>query len=304
MGHGIALVCAENGCFVALCDLADDVLSTARERIRSDLTLAVEMGLEQTEYVDVVLSRIKATTDLAVAVRDAQFVTEAVPEDVSLKRAVFRQIEAACGDRTILASNTSTLPIDEIGKSVRRRERLIVTHWFNPPHLVPVVEVARGEATSDDTFRRTFAFLTALGKDPVTVLKQVPGFLVNRIQTAMFREVMALLEEGVASAGDIDKAVRGSIGIRLAAMGPCAVVDFGGVDLWYKGAQNLYPSLDGSKGPRKLWTDMVEDGRLGARTGKGFFEYEPSAVPEIIKERDMKLRTLLEMFYRKREKGV
>ncbi len=301
MGHGIAQVFAHHGCGVALYDINDGLLVAAMDKIRSNLALYVEMGLENEGFAEAVLSRITTTTDLAAAVAGADFVTEAVLEDAELKKRIFREIEKAAPDRVIVASNTSTMPLKQIGETVVGKERLIITHWFNPPHLVPVVEVIRGESTSDETFSATVAFLTEMGKEPVHVRKQLPGFLVNRIQTAMFREVMALLEEGVASAEDIDKAVRGSFGLRLAVMGPLAVVDFAGVHLWYKGAQSLYPLLDASKAPQKIWGDMVEEGRLGERTGKGFFDYEPGSVPEILKARDKKLLELLNILYREKK---
>ena len=297
MGHGIAQAFAENGCSVALYDVADGVLEGAFNRVRSNLKLLVETGIENGDYVEEVLSRIRMTKDLADAVGDVQFVTEAIPEDVNLKLDVFRLIDAATDEETVLASNTSTLSLTGIAKSIKKGDRLIVTHWFNPPHLMPVVEVVKTELTSEVTFQRTFQLLKDIGKDPVHVLKQIPGFLVNRIQTAMFREVVALLEEGVASAEDIDKAVRGSFGLRLAVMGPLTVADFGGVDLWYKGAQNLYPSLDASKEPGRLWTEMVEKGFLGEKTGRGFFEYRPQTIQEIVKQRDIKLLALLKILY-------
>ena len=297
MGHSIAQVFAHHGRSVMLYDVNEELLAAAMEKIRSNLTLYVEMGLEDEAFAETVLSRITTTTDLGAAVGKAEFVTEAVLEDVNLKKHVFREIDKATSDRVIMASNTSTLPLTEIGKAIEKRERLIITHWFNPPHLIPVVEVIKGESTTEATFRLTVRFLEEMGKEPVHVLKQLPGFLVNRIQTAMFREVMALLEEGVASAEDIDRAVRGSFGLRLAVMGPLAVVDLAGVHLWYKGAQSLYPLLDASKEPQRLWTEMVEKGFLGERTGKGFFEYEPGSIPEIVKARDKKLLELLTILY-------
>jgi 3-hydroxybutyryl-CoA dehydrogenase len=303
MGHGIAQVFAENGCSVGLYDVDDGALQRAIDNIRSNLSLIVESGMEPTDYPNRVLSRIRATTDMGEAVRGAWFVTEAVPEDLNLKRRLFREVEEAIGADAILASNTSTLSIEEIADSVEKPDRLIITHWFNPPHLVPVVEVAPGRRTSSVTTATTLNFLSQMGKEPVQVRKPVPGFIVNRIQTAMFREVVALLEEGVATAEDIDRAARGSFGLRLALMGPLTVVDFGGVDLWHKGAQNLYPLLDASSSPRKIWTAMVEEGRLGARTGKGFFQYDPAAIPAIVKARDLKLLALLRVLYPKRGEG-
>jgi len=297
MGHSIAQVFAHRGCSVMLYDINEELLAAAMEKIHSNLTLYVEMGLEKETFVETVLSRIATTTDLGAAVSKAEFVTEAVIEDVNLKKQLFREIGRATSDHVIMASNTSTLPLTQIGEATEKKERLIITHWFNPPHLIPVVEIIKGESTAEETFRVTVRFLEEMGKEPVHVLKQLPGFLVNRIQTAMFREVMALLEEGVASAEDIDKAVRGSFGLRLAVMGPLAVVDLAGVHLWYKGAQSLYPLLDASKEPQRTWAEMVEKGFLGERTGKGFFEYEPGSIPDIIKARDKKLLELLRILY-------
>ncbi len=299
MGHGIAQVFAENGCAVTLCDLAESILDRALARIRSNLALYVELGLESQGFVDEVIGRIRTTTHLTEAVAGAQLVTEAVPENLSLKIDVFRKLDGATDGHVLLTSNTSTLPVTDIARATTKGDRVVVTHWFNPPHLVPVVEVLKGEPTSDETFELVFQFLKDMGKEPVHVRKEVPGFLVNRIQTAMFREVIALLEDGVASAEDIDKAVQGSFGLRLATMGPLAVADFGGVDLWYKGAQNLYPSLDASKEPRKLWTEMVEKGFFGVKAGKGFLSYESGEIPEMIRRRDTRLLALLKILYPK-----
>jgi len=177
----------------------------------------------------------------------------------------------------ILASNTSGLNISEVGKGIRKSDRLLITHWFNPPHLIPVVEVLKTEATAEKTLQWTLSFLKEMGKEPVHILKQVPGFLVNRIQTVMFREVIGLLEAGVATAENIDRAVSGSFGLRLAAIGPLATVDLAGVHLWFQGATNLYPLFDDSKKPQKTLAEMVEKGFLGKKTGKGFLTIRPEA---------------------------
>jgi 3-hydroxybutyryl-CoA dehydrogenase len=303
MGHGIAQVFARNGCSVRLFDIAENLLTNAKERIRANLALFVEMGVEEEDVADRVLSRIETTTDLREALDGAEFVTEAVPEDLDLKAEIFKQIDAATGESVIMASNTSGLSMTGIAKSIRKGDRLLITHWFNPPYLIPVVEVLGTEFTAKETVKSTLAFLKEMGKEPVHVLKEVPGFLVNRIQTAMFREIMALLEAGVASAEDIDKAVSGSFGIRLAAIGPFATVDLAGVDLWYKGAKNLYPVFDNSTEPQKTWTEMVEKGFLGKKTGKGFFDYPVDCGTDVVKERDMKLISLLDILYGSKDKG-
>jgi len=169
-----------------------------------------------------------------------------------------------------MASNTSNLSMTGIASDLRKGDRLLITHWFNPPHLIPVVEVLKTASTSEETFRFTFDFLKRMGKEPVHVRKEIPGFLVNRIQTAMFREIIGLLEAGVASAEDIDKAVRGSFGLRLSVMGPLRVVDLAGVDLWYKGTKALYPLFDNSREPQELLTRMVEHGLHGKKTERDF----------------------------------
>ncbi len=273
MGHGIAQVFARGGSSVKLYDSNESVLRTSKERIRTNLKLCVDTGFEEEAVLDRVLSKIDTARNLREAVQDADFVTEAVFEDLNLKKEVFKEIDAATNDHAIMASNTSGLNISEVGKEIRKSDRLLITHWFNPPHLIPVVEVLKTEGTSDETLHWTLSFLKEMGKEPVHVLKQVPGFLVNRIRTAMFREVVGLLEAGVATAENIDRAVSGSFGLRLAAIGPLATVDLAGVHLWFQGATNLYPLFDDSKKPQKTLAEMVEKGFLGKKTGKGFFDY-------------------------------
>lgn len=302
MGHGIAQVFARGGCSVKLYDVNEDVLRTSKERIRSNLRLCVETGFEDEAVVDRVLSRIETTRNLREAVQDVDFVTEAVFEDLNLKKEVFKEIDAAAGDNVIMASNTSGLNISEVGKVIGKSDRLLITHWFNPPHLIPVVEVLKTEGTSEKTLQWTLSFLKEMGKEPVHVLKQVPGFLVNRIQTAMFREVIGLLEAGVATAENIDRAVSGSFGLRLAAIGPLATVDLAGVHLWFQGAKNLYPLFDASQEPQKTLTEMVQKGCLGKKTGKGFFDYQGRNAKGNEEEiRDKKLLGILDILRKYKE---
>ena len=294
MGHGIAQVFARGGCSVRLYDINESVLKTSKERIRSNLRLCVETGFEDETVVERVLSRIETNSNLREAVQGADFVTEAVFEDLNLKKEVFKEIDAATDDHVIMASNTSGLDISEVGKAIRKRDRLLITHWFNPPHLIPVVEVLKTEATTEKTLQWTLSFLKEMGKEPVHILKQVPGFLVNRIQTAMFREVIGLLEAGVATAENIDRAVSGSFGLRLAAIGPLATVDLAGVHLWFQGATNLYPLFDASQKPQKTLAEMVEKGFLGKKTGRGFFAYDAGSTKGNEEEiRDKKLLGIL-----------
>ena len=213
-----------------------------------------------------------------------------------MKMSLFETLDGCCSSETILASNTSTLPISEFGKNVKRKERLVITHWFNPPHIIPTVEVVRGEETSEDVFQASFRLLQKIGKKPVRVLKPVPGFLINRIQSAMFREVLSLLEQGVAEPEDLDIGVTGSFGLRLAVIGPLATMDMGGLDLLYRGMKYLYPFLDRSTEVQRVLETKIEKGELGLKTGKGFFEYdrgEVSALSSDAQARDRKLLRLL-----------
>lgn len=302
MGHGIAQVFAQGGCSVTINDLHEEILEKAKEKIASNLRTFVEMGLEEDGATGTIMSRITSNTNLQEAVAEADFVTEAIPEDLDLKKKVFKEIDAAVSKDAIMASNTSMLSITEIGKLLKNKERLIITHWFNPPYLIPVVEVVRGEFTSQETFEGTVGFLRRMGKEPVRVLREVPGFLVNRIQTAMFREVLSLLERGVAQAEEIDRAVKGSFGLRLATIGPLEAADLGGLDLWYKGMRHLYRFLDNSLEPQKILKEKVEGGHVGLKAGKGFFEYQHDSVKGFKEgERDRKLIQLLKILYHKKE---
>jgi len=296
MGHGIAQSFAQKAYSVTLYDLNDSILERALSQIRSNLETFVEVGLETKENIEKVLSHIRVSIDLQEAVKEAHLVLEAAPEELMLKRSLFEALDRYCLEDTILASNTSTLPIAEIGKRVKRKERLVITHWFNPPHIVPAVEVVPGEKTSREVLEITLGLLRKIGKKPIKILKEIPGFLINRIQTAMFREILSLLEQGVATPEDIDAGVKGSFGFRLAIIGPLQTMDMGGLDLIYKGMKYLYPFIDRSIDVQKTLREKVERDELGLKTGKGFFEYEEKkalALSRHSKERDKRLLYLL-----------
>lgn len=297
MGHGIAQTFAQKGYLVSVYDLNKDILDQAFHNIKSNLDTFVEVGLENEVRVGEILSHLTMTTELDHAVGDADFVIEAAPEDLDLKRDLFKDIDKYTPDHTILASNTSMLPISEFGSQAVKKDKLIITHWFNPPHIVPVVEVVLGNETSEETFQRTFQVLNKIGKQPVRVLKEIPGFLVNRIQTAMFREVLSLLEQKVASPEDLDNAVRGSFGFRLGVVGVLETMDMAGLDLMYKGTKHLYKFIDNSVEPQSVLKEKIDKGELGLKTGKGFFSYGSGPSSEQsdlkLKKRDKKLLEIL-----------
>jgi 3-hydroxybutyryl-CoA dehydrogenase len=292
MGHGIAQTFAQKGYSVTMYDTHHSILEKAISQVRSNLDTFIEAGLETEESIKEVLSNIRISLDLRSAVKQAHFVIEAAPEDLMLKMNLFAEMDQYAHEDAILASNTSTLPISQIGKKVIRKERLIITHWFNPPHIIPVVEVVRGEATSQGVFEITYKLLEKIGKKPIKILKEIPGFLINRVQTAMFREILSLLELGVATPEDIDLGVKGSFGFRLAVIGPLQTMDMGGLDLMYKGMKYLYPFIDRSIEVQKILGEKIERNELGLKTGKGFFQYEQKEALSLSrhsKERDKKL---------------
>ena len=295
MGHGIAQAFAQKGYPVNLYDVDSGVLDKALQSIRSNLCTFVESGVANEAFIEETLSMIRPVTSLDYAVLDADFVVEAAPEDLELKRDLFNQMDAYTHDDAILASNTSMLPISQFGAGTSKRDKLIITHWFNPPHIVPVVEVVMGKETSKETFSFTFNLLKRIGKQPVKVLKEIPGFLINRIQTAMFREVLSLLEQGMASPEDLDLAVKASFGLRLGVMGVLETMDLAGLDLMLKGTDYLYKYLDNAIEPHSVLKEKVDHHHLGAKTGKGFFLYPPDEKQgtSAVKERDKKLLAIL-----------
>ncbi|MEE9365199.1 MAG: 3-hydroxyacyl-CoA dehydrogenase family protein [Dehalococcoidales bacterium] len=297
MGHGIAQAYAQEGYPVAITDASKSALTGVKDRVKSNLeTLAHEELIPEKE-IDNIMARITVVDSLENAVRDADLVTEAVFEDLPTKTRIFQEMEKYCSPECILASNTSSFPMTRISSQMEKPERAIVTHWMNPPYLVPLVEVVPGEKTSEETYKTAYEILLKIKKVPVKVQKEILGFLINRIQTAMNREVYHLAEIGAASAEDIDRAVVTSLGFRLAFLGPLLVRDLAGLDVTCKVDETLLAELDSSIQPNRLLKDIVDRGDYGTKTGKGFFSYTPESIAEIIQERDRRFIHLLKELY-------
>lgn len=270
MGHGIAQVFATYGHAVSITDPNVDVLHETHERVAHNLA---QMGIPP----EPVLARIATRDDVQATVTDADIVIEAAPERLALKQAIFADLARWAPASAILASNTSVIPITDIGALLDEsvRERVVGTHWWNPPHLVPLVEVIRTTHTSDAVFEQTFGILERIGKRPVKVLKDIPGFIGNRLQHAMWREAIALVEHGICDADTIDDVVKHSFGPRLAVLGPMENADLTGLELARDVHRVLFPHLDYSTIPSPLLDDLLAQGHRGMKTGKGLREWTP-----------------------------
>ncbi len=229
---------------------------------------------------------------------DIALVVENVREDLVLKRAVFAELERLSAPHTVLASNSSSFPISDIGKGLETRSRMLGLHFFMPAYLVPLVEVIRGEATDVALAERVGEWMWALGKRPVQVKRDIPGFLGNRMQHALIREALNLLQSGVASAEDIDAAIRYSFGFRLAAAGPLLQREHAGWDMSFAVAQSLYPDLSNMQTPPPVIEDMVKQGRYGMKTGQGLMAWDADAIANEKARYEQALKTVLQVFER------
>jgi 3-hydroxybutyryl-CoA dehydrogenase len=271
MGHGIAQVAAGAGLEVRLNDVAETLVERGLDSIRANLDKGVAKGKVTPDERDTVLSRISGETDLDAAARDADLVVEAVPEKIEIKRDVFRRVDAVAPAHAVLASNTSSLSIGEIGRATGRAERVVGMHFFNPVHLMPLLEVVRSEATADETVDLVVAIGRRLGKEPI-VVRDVPGFATSRLGIVLGLEAMRMLEDGVATAEDIDKAM--TLGYRH-PMGPLRLTDLVGLDVRLAIAEHLHREL-GSDAfrPPEILQRMVREGRLGKKSGRGFYRWD------------------------------
>ncbi|WP_231187985.1 3-hydroxyacyl-CoA dehydrogenase family protein [Haladaptatus sp. DYF46] len=295
MGHGFAAHFALNGRSVALYDHRESNLESARERIRDVVSFLDERNLTPVESEDA-LADVTFRTDLEAAVRDADFVLETVTEDLEAKRKLFQRIGDVASEDAILASNTSSLRVTDIADGAPScGDRIVGCHWWYPPYLLEPVEVVRGAETSDETMDRTAAFVEDVDRKPVVVERDVPGFVWNRIQSAVVRECMHLAAEGVASIEDIDTAIRDGYARRTSVVGPFETMDIAGLDLFRTVTDELYPHLCDDDEPSALFDDYLDRGRGGIADGAGFHDYDsPDAVTRRRDERLAALRRLYE----------
>jgi 3-hydroxybutyryl-CoA dehydrogenase len=276
MGHGIAYLLAAAGHDVGVFELSADLRASLPSRMKSICDL---LGDDPAA-----LGRITVHDKLAPAVKEAAFVFEAAPEKLALKQQIFAELESLTAADTILASNSSAIPTTEIGRNLQHRDRAVGTHFWNPPHLVPLVEVIQNEKTSDAVIVRTIELLRGAGKSPVHVRRDIPGFVGNRLQHALKREAIALVAAGVCDAETLDMVVKQGFGARMAVLGPLEQSDLVGLDLTLDISEVLVADLDRSAGPSPFLRAKVAAGKLGMKTGEGFRKWMPEQA-DAVRER-------------------
>ena len=267
MGHGIAQVFAAAGHRVTITDPSSEARARILDRIGGNLD---DLGADRSA-----LAQVEVVDSLKRCVADADWVFEAAPEQLELKQQIFADVECAAPPDAILASNTSVIPIGQIMTRVEGKHRALGTHWWNPPYLVPLVEVVRTAETSDAAVAATIALLKSVGKAPVAVNKDVPGFVGNRLQHALWREAIALVAEGVCDARTVDDVVKSSFGARLAVLGPLENADLIGTELTQSIHGYVLPALDRSMTPSPYLDRLIAEGRLGFKSGEGFRKWTP-----------------------------
>lgn len=279
MGHSIAQVFAQAGILVHLVDLKDDLLARALELVKSNLQTLADYGRVSAQEIPGILDRIRPTTDLTAAVKEVDFIQEAVAEIPEVKRKVFLQLEAACLQDVALASNTSGLDIFKVIE-IKDPSRVVVAHWFAPPHIIPLVEVVPGPSTTPGVLQFAAGLMERIGKKPLVMKQFIRRFIVNRIQNAIVRSALEMVTNGWATPEQIDLAVKTSLGIRLPIVGVVQSLDFTGLNL-------IYDMTKGTAGENPLIKEKVRQGHLGVSTSKGIYDYGGRTEEEILRKRDL-----------------
>ncbi|MEL7605939.1 MAG: 3-hydroxyacyl-CoA dehydrogenase NAD-binding domain-containing protein [Sedimentibacter saalensis] len=291
MGHGIAETFAMFGYPVNLFETSEKMRNSVKDIIRAELDFAAENGLVEKSEVNGILDNITLYDDLKSAVEDVDYVIEATPEIIELKQSLFKEIDGYCKKETIFASNTSSLALNEMMKTVSedRKEKMMVCHWYNPAHLMPIAELSFFGNMKEETFKEVEKLYNNVGKQTVKVLKDVPGLVANRIQQGVAREVFSLIEMGVALPEDIDKALKFGPAFRYATTGQLEVADMGGLDIWCTVGDNLLSVMDNRKEANPILRQKVSEGKLGLKSGEGFFEYPAEKISDIKNDFNKKL---------------
>lgn len=290
MGHSIALSAAWSGQIVKVYGINDKDLENAAKGLRNKLKVMTDNGLFDEPEIERIKDRIQFSTSLREVVEGATFIIEVIPEVLELKKEMYKQLEGMIEEEVIIASNTSGFKPSLLAEEMKHPNRFVVTHFWNPAHLIPLVEVVKGEQTDEATIERVMGVLSAMNKKPILLNKELPGFIGNRLQYALFREAQALLDSGVATKEDIDAAVTYSIGRRLPVTGPLMTADMGGLDVFSSISDYLFDDLSKAQRSGRVLTKLVEEKKFGDKNGEGFYKWEPEVSKKINAERE---RTLI-----------
>jgi 3-hydroxybutyryl-CoA dehydrogenase len=280
MGSGIAQVFAGCEDLKVTIFIREKFEYECMDKIKSNLSALKDKGIITEEEINNLLARITLTEDLEVAAKDADFVIECIPENMELKQNLFKNLETLCRQDTIFATNTSVMSITEISEKATNKSRIVGTHFWNPPYLIPLVEVVKSDYTSDEVMDKTMELLKKVNKRPIRVNKDVPGFVANRLQHALWREAISIVERGIADAATVDEAVKYSFGLRLPKLAPMENADMVGTDLTLSIHSYILKHLENSTEPSPLLKEKVEKGNLGFKSGSGFQEWTPEEIAE------------------------
>lgn len=298
MGASLAQVYAQAGYDVTVYNRSQSGIDRAQHLVAVNQETLVAEGILTPEASREAQARIRYTLEKD-CFRDCRLVVESIAENLEVKQAFWSEISRLVPEEALLGTNTSGLRVTDIAKAIHRPERFMGQHWLNPPHLLPLCEIVAAEQTGEAQIQEMRTLVEGLGKSPV-VVKDIPGFLINRIQFAVLREALYLVESGAASPQDVDTVLKGGLGLRYAALGPFGVADFGGLDVFQRINSYLNAELCDTKEGSELLRNMVAQGKLGVKSGAGFYDYEGDKADQAIRERDRLYIELAKVLYFKK----
>lgn len=298
MGSGIAQIFAQNGYQVVVTDIAENFLKNTKRIIQLNQKTLIKEGLLTQKKAEESLKLITYSTDKGVF-SDADLIVEAIIEKMDIKQDYWKEIEEIAPTKCIFATNTSGLSINGICSKLENKKRFIGMHWWNPPHIIPLIELIKNDETSDETVEVLKELVDKIGKESVVVLKDVNGFIGNRIQFAVYREALKIVEDGIATVEDVDKAMKFGPGFRYPVLGPFETSDLGGLDTFYYISSYLFNDLSDVKHPTKLQQEMMDNNELGVKTGKGWYDYSEGKDEEAMARRDRNFFKMLKNIHNK-----
>jgi len=302
MGHSIALSAAWAGFNVKVSGINERDIAIADKGIKDKINVMIENELLSEAEGRNIRERITLVTTIKEVVENTTYIIEAIPEVIELKRNLYQELEQLIGDDVIIASNTSGFTPTLLAEGAINPKRFIVTHFWNPAHLIPLVEIVKGTKTSEDTIKRSMNLMKLMNKKPILIQKEILGFIGNRLQYALFREAQSLLDLGVATKEDIDAAVTYSIGRRLPVTGPLMTADMGGLDVFSAISNYLFGDLSSEKTSGSTLTELVKAGKLGYKNGEGFYDWDEENSKKLNEEREETLIHFLKLDQKKEDK--